>query len=85
MKTPEILVIHFFEEDENYTKDTYSFSLRDTYIPNGCENCGAHKGACFELRLIYLILYWNRTSDETQFLCRKCFFEAEGVIISGTH
>jgi len=43
MKTPEILVIHFFEEDDNYPKDTYSFSLRDTYIPDGCENCGAHR------------------------------------------
>ena len=74
MKMPRISVSHTVDEDN--IKVTTSYFLEEPWLPDGCENCGAYEGTCFELRLMCLIRHYEMDSEDEPFLCKKCFLKA---------
>lgn len=58
-------------------KSWVRYKLLEPWLPDGCEKCGLYKGSSFELRLMYLILFKETEANPEQFLCEKCFIEAD--------
>ena len=67
-----IIVTRFIE------KGSYEYFLKEPCLPDGCEECGAHKGSSFENRIMNLICFNGQ--QDGQFLCEECF-----VKIKPTH
>jgi hypothetical protein len=74
MKMPCISVSHTVDEDN--INVTTSYFLTEPWLPDGCQECGAYEGSCFELRLMCLIRYYEMDSEYEPFLCKKCFLKA---------
>ena len=76
MKPLSIKVTNTIEGKYSYETSARAH-LDEPSLPDGCESCGAYKGSSFEIRLIYLIGFYNLDIDKVTFFCEKCFLRED--------
>ena len=49
-------------EAEYFYKTGSDVSLDEPSLPDGCEECGVYKGSSFEIRLLYLVGFFDNNT-----------------------
>jgi hypothetical protein len=75
MKRTDIKVKNTIKADYSYETGS-NFRLDEPSLSNGCEECGIYKGSCLEVRLIYLMRFYDGHTNKEAYLCEKCFLHA---------
>jgi hypothetical protein len=76
MKRTSISVRNTIKGEYSYKTSARGSIEEPSVLPDGCEECGAYKGSSFEIRLLYLIGFYDLEFNKERFLCEKCFLQA---------